>query len=260
MSTVNKESVLGQFLDTCNNQFSDRVDEINTLLSSFLEQVRPDELLNVPNYGRMRKITLLHLFTRHPGINYELLLQGKSIDCNIIDDSKDTPLHYACWYGNEKAVKLLLEHRADPNMFNNLAQTPLINLIRDRMLNNTTKILILLLEHGASVDVKSKSISIILYITRLCLEYNEPDSQNRALLVFKQVLNTSHNVNATDSIGGTPLHLACKAGNMTFVKTLLDAGCRYDQRDNNGKLPIDVIHDAEKKQKFSEMIDYLELR
>lgn len=39
---------------------------------------------------------------------------------------RDTPLHVACRKGNVKAVKLLLDKGADPNVFNFFRATPLL--------------------------------------------------------------------------------------------------------------------------------------
>lgn len=74
------------------------------------------------------------------------------------------------------------------------------------------------------------------------------------------LLSTSDDIHLVNADGENAVHLACQAGNMVFVKILVKYDCKYDQRDNNGKLPIDKIYLKETKIEFLGIIDCLQLR
>ncbi|KPA08850.1 ankyrin repeat, PH and SEC7 domain containing protein [Candidatus Magnetomorum sp. HK-1] len=56
---------------------------------------------------------------------------------------------------------------------------------------------------------------------------------NIAKSIIKQGLKVNYSIDS-----GTPLGIASSKGNLTIVKQLLDAGAKYDIKDNDNKMPI----------------------
>ncbi|KAL1648706.1 hypothetical protein SLS58_001880 [Diplodia intermedia] len=62
-----------------------------------------------------------------------------------------TPLHYAAWRGFSEIVRLLLEHRADPNCINSNSASP----AQDAAVSGHTETLKILVEYGADLSLLS---------------------------------------------------------------------------------------------------------
>ena len=81
------------------------------------------DYVNLPNF---KGETPLIYATKHDGISFDLLLPIKGIQVNFQDAKGNTALHYAVSNKNSKCIESLLSHpEIDPNLRNNLGQTPL---------------------------------------------------------------------------------------------------------------------------------------
>lgn len=146
--------LLENFITIVEEQTVYKGDKINELLFSVLEEISPDELIRVgPSMHGGKSTTLLHILSGDDRTNYQLLFQnrGRPIRCNIMDSDEYTPLHCACNNGNKNAVKLLLEHGADPNIGTYLWGSPLTQLL-SRVRDGTREILKLLVHYKADIN------------------------------------------------------------------------------------------------------------
>jgi len=57
-------------------------------------------------------------------------------------------------------------------------------------------------------------------------------------------------VNARTKSGATPLHVACKSGNATAVRLLIEAGADPEAKNNFGHTPYDMIMDSDHGSAF----------
>ena len=129
----------------------------------------------------------------------------------------NTPLHTACEWGSEKAVKyLIIEKKCDVNTCNSFGETPLHLACRHKR----TEIIKLLLENSCiSINKVSNSKESPLHLA--CLHENS----SIANLILTDERFDHSDIDVPDIYGDTPLMNACRSGNGFVVKCLIDKGC-----------------------------------
>jgi len=137
-----------------------------------------------------------------------------------------TPLHTAAHQGHVDVVKLLLEHGADPNARSINGYTPL----HTAAFAGYVDVVKLLLEHGADPNARGKD-----GYTPLHTAAHQGHVDNVKLL-----LEHGADPNAQDASGWTPLHIAASKGRVDVVKLLLEYGADPTVKDKDGKTPLDL--------------------
>ncbi len=153
----------------------------------------------------------------------KLLLEHKA-DPNSKDSDDSTSLFCAVDNCNVKIAKLLLEHNADPNVKNSYDNTPLFRAV-DRC---NVEIVKLLLEHKADPNSKGRMF-----------DYGVVSSLHRAVdkcnvEIVKLLLEHKANPNTEDAT----LHKAVDNGNVEIVKLLLEHKADPNVKDSYGKTPL----------------------
>lgn len=134
------------------------------------------------------------------------------LDPNRTDDAGRSCLHLSCLVGSEECAKLLLEHGADPNMWDSLTDrkaTPLHCAASAKSLA-CVKVLI---AHGADVNAGLNDRSPLHYAVL-----------SDAPVVVKALLDAGACPDTPQVFTETPLHVAASLGSASCTKLLLDAG------------------------------------
>ncbi|KAI3852535.1 hypothetical protein MKW98_028614 [Papaver atlanticum] len=134
----------------------------------------------------------------------QTVLLSKGIHINVATRS-GTALSYAALLGQVDAVKVLLDHCADPNVVLFGVVTPLTSTI----VNNSPQIMDLLLQAGADPNAKSCRFAPLI----LAVKYGLTQFVVR-------LLEAGADPNVTDHEGMTAVEIAAKEGNYQIVQIL----------------------------------------
>lgn len=131
---------------------------------------------------------------------------AKDAEVDPMDKFSQTPLFYAAWRGHIDAVKALLIYGADANIKNNKGFTP--PMIAKQ---NNHSLIIIVLQEGF---VKSSKL-------HLAIRQNDINQ-------IKLLLKEGADLNAKNTDGMTPLHLAAYKNKREIGWVLLDAGAKAE--------------------------------
>ncbi len=187
-----------------------------------------------------------------------LLEKGATVD--QADNNGSTPLLVACEQGHETVARLLLDHGANIDLPNDPSNTPLLSaceygcqvivqLLLDKGANLAHQnkqgktALHFAVEHGQSEIVKlllSRASRSIINLKNTAGETAEKlarDSKNQDIIaLFEQATQTL--ISAASNGDTNALWIACKNGDETIVRLLLDQGMPVNQADNGGITPL----------------------
>lgn len=100
--------------------------------------------------------------------------------------------------------------------------------------NDLARLAELIAIHGPNVFVHPKGCdSLLHYACYAC--------QEERLDIVRLLIAQGANVNARNTSGATPLHIACFNGRIDSVRTLIDAGANVGAIDTDGLTPFDDI-------------------
>lgn len=269
MSDSSQESALNQFISFYNSGLSNHVEQVNQLIPKLLEEIKPDQLIRVSVH--LIPQSLLYLLSHCCEIDYESLFQWNAspINCNVLNENKVTPLHEACYWGNEKAVKLLLDHGANV-MFARDWISPIVSSYRNGIITDSRlRILRLLIKQSDNVDSESsRKVNNIMRgpVLMACIDdfygmniVHTDDEKRQIILFLKELINAGADVNYIDFVGRNALHIACTHSCVDIMKLLVENGCNHKIRNCSGKLPMDYVR-VELKDEFAEIIDLVQCR
>ncbi|KAG2696653.1 hypothetical protein I3843_07G067000 [Carya illinoinensis] len=148
--------------------------------------------------------TALHHSAGIGEIELMRILLSKGVDVNSQSDA-GTPLIWAAGHGQKDAVKVLLEHHANPNIETDDDITPLLSSVAAGSLAS----LELLIQAGAKVNISAGGATP-LHIA----------ADNGSLEIINCLLKAGADPNVTDEDGLKPIQVAAARGNQGAVEIL----------------------------------------
>ncbi len=156
--------------------------------------------------------------------NMEILL-AHGADIDAPDDEDDTPLAVAAYEGEEEAVAFLLARGANARRINRYDETPLERALITQQHGS----LRLLIEHGALSCCCEETAWFQL--AKEALYGSEQE--------FAERIQAGTNINSTNILGSTVLHLAAEMGYADACRRLLAGGAATGLRDAYGRTALD---------------------
>lgn len=161
----------------------------------------------------------------------QILLKTGHYKVDVRDYDEKTPLHYASINCREDVFEFLVDYGADIDARDAVGATPLHFAVR---WGSEAIVRYILRRKG------SEAISVLDSGDRLGrtpLHYAA--SQKTGLSYISNLLKAGANMDMRDHSGMSPLHLACRFGNISLVRLLLDEGADKEARDRQGMSPAD---------------------
>ena len=173
----------------------------------------------------------------------QLLVAGDALLSALEDsdnESEATPLMWAAMSGNVQVVELLLNAGADCNAKDIFGQSSVMHAVQNSRLVVTH----VLIERGANIFVRDKDEHSLLHWAAF-----KNDSR-----MCTYLLNRNLSLEDRDIIGGaTPLHWAAIRGNGSVVALLLERGADRLAIDGNGKTALELASDGAHRWAMEEL-------
>ncbi len=141
---------------------------------------------------------------------------------------KRTALISACWRKDIESVKLLLQHKANPNHC--VSKGEIKSPLETAIYGNSRDIFEMLISAGANINYIPESPDSL---SPLILAFQKGDSD-----IANRLLDLGADVNQRDQEGKTPLMMAAQQCPSQLVSRLLAAGSNVNDVDNNGKTAL----------------------
>ena len=156
-----------------------------------------------------------------------------------------TALHYAVSNNNVAAVRLLIEHRADPDAFcmsggkNEGQATPFLLAC---YIGNKDIILTLLDRVGDVNNSYTNKGQKKIQMTALSLLVEKSGASDNYYNIISRLLRKKANPNIPELYGGrTALHFAAQANNTKLYRLLRQFNADNNRADDGGKTPVDLL-------------------
>ncbi|KAH9025899.1 hypothetical protein EDB84DRAFT_1440272 [Lactarius hengduanensis] len=166
------------------------------------------------------------------------LLHKHGAIVDIRGDGKRTPLYAASFYGRVDIMRWLLNHGADPNAWTDFGWTPL----HTAAVNGNLEGIQVLLEHKADISMRSDIGKTPLYVT---VDNIKDHSKGKRFERLQRLLEHGADPNACDNNHSTPLHQASSKGLLEVARLLLSYGANVDEKDGEGRTPLQVTEHQE---------------
>lgn len=194
--------------------------DISQLAPEFLSE----DFFDVQGFSLLHRIVLnLH------GMDLKTCIHDAGIDIDIQDANGRTPLVWAAWRGDTRALRVLLLSGADVNKPDNAGFTPLSRAVHHDHLDAVR----ILLKAGASLDPRTTVTSEqAVHLSR----------GNKDLRILKELVAHGANLNSP-SKNGTTMHGAAMNGSLERINFLVSRGTNLNALDAHGDLPaLDALY------------------
>lgn len=169
-------------------------------------------------------------YTELPELINLLLDYGARIDS--LNAYGDTPLHTAVFNNSQEMALTLLIRNANPNAANSKGETPL--LLASKNKKDNPELLILLLDHGANMNVQDIYGDNFLHK----IAFQGTVLSLKLLLGNPSTLNLINAKNKGQE--NTPLHIAIEKGHKDLIQLLVSNGADIHIQNKNGESSLDI--------------------
>ncbi|KAI9909064.1 hypothetical protein PsorP6_014956 [Peronosclerospora sorghi] len=156
------------------------------------------------------------------------------VDVNAADYDKRTPLHVAVSDGQVAIVTYLLACGANPNALDRWGRSPMDYAIETK---NAAIQEMVASPRYRTFPARSHSKAHVEMFFR-AVEEGDTEQVKRSWLRGLEV-------NVTDEVGRTALHVAVEKGQVDVIELLLSAGVAINVVDANGRSPISIAHETQ---------------
>uniref|UniRef100_A0A3B3R0F1 Death-associated protein kinase 1 n=1 Tax=Paramormyrops kingsleyae TaxID=1676925 RepID=A0A3B3R0F1_9TELE len=164
--------------------------------------------------------TALHVAARYGNVDVVQYLCSIHAKTNLADKEEETPLHCAAWHGYFSVAGALCAAGCDVNLRNREGESPLLTAAA----RGFQDIVECLVEYGADLNSTDK-VGCLFQDGHTALHLAVRRCQ---VDVIKYLLRHSCQLDHQDHQGNTPLHIACKDGNLPVVLLLCGAMANLD--------------------------------
>ncbi|CCX29733.1 Similar to Ankyrin repeat and SOCS box protein 8; acc. no. Q08E43 [Pyronema omphalodes CBS 100304] len=215
-----------------------------------------------PLYGlfRPQKPAMWATILNQPTTLKKVLIHGldPNIPVEFGSHSRSSLLHRATIPNpNLEIMKVLLDHGADVRFQDDHHRTPLHAIVDSqynhmRNVEKTEAGIKILLEYGANINARRRQVGTALNAAVFCVDGN---------VMARILLRNGADVNAVGLTPDqrTPLHEAVARSYWDTVPVLIEYGADIMVIDGQGKTVYDVLVENERFDKFSEILDDLDL-
>uniref|UniRef100_A0ABD2XQV5 Uncharacterized protein n=1 Tax=Trichogramma kaykai TaxID=54128 RepID=A0ABD2XQV5_9HYME len=174
----------------------------------------------------------------HPELIYKFFSIYDRFDVIYADETGNTHLHVACFYGYDDIVEKFLEAGQDPNyLWSSTGDSPMNLALESKHLNAAC----LLLKHGADPNLACNGFTPLHWIMLLRTSF-EVSLVLESFFDICDDLKKSVQINAQDEWGQTPLFLAlARHHSREVVELLLRRGANPHLVNENGLSSVDMI-------------------
>ena len=173
-------------------------------------------------HGKFTDLHKIVVNIRHDTIEDELQRSTAALD--TVDITRRSPLSWATQKGDAEAVRLLLEHGADPNNSDNTNMTPLHYAAQAK----TPECLLLLIKHGARITQQTRGWTALHYA---CTFHDD-------LAYIRPLLKHGVDINKRTYVGKTALSLSILQNHLKSASYLIDIGADLNIPDNDNQSPL----------------------
>lgn len=180
------------------------------------------------------------------------LLVDNGAYLNAQDSSGNSLLIIACCNKNTKLAEILIRGGADVNLCNKYGETPLYSMCKNYNGKESFKIIQLLIENGANVNVYDINGNGLLHLMFLC---REPDIETINFLI-----DCCIDINIGCKDGNTPLHKACNNYNSNYfevLRLLVNRGANVNYLNKNRLNALDHVITSSEEAFHLDAISFL---
>lgn len=183
------------------------------------------------NYGR----TPLHHAARETG-NAEMakLLIDHGADINSYDNFNDTPIILAAWRGFSGIVNLLLDNNADVRVTGDNAKQ-LLSFAAEKGLDRLFNIMV---SKGADLSIKNRRGGSLLHAAGM----------GGSTDIINILIGKDFTIDRKDPYGWTALHYAADKGRFDAVELLINKGGDINARTKSGNSPYNLASDKNREE------------
>ncbi len=187
--------------------------------------------------GNFDKDTPLHVACNWDNEKLAIYLINKGADITARNHNGEMPIHVASYNGRKKVLALLIKKGADVNADSKDGTgSPLYAAIS----GNQIDIMKILINAGANVNSQDREGNSLLHNTVIGYRVDERNNSKIKEDIINLLIAKGAKINTPNNKGFTPLHKAVAVNNNRLVEFLIQKGAKLTTRDNEGQTPLHI--------------------